>query len=387
MNLFGDPGNRCVHVSTVHPRHDTRILYRECMSLAQAGLDVTLMVADGNGQECVNGVEIVDIGARSKSRILRLLLTDTKMLWRLLKIKAAVFHFHDPELIIAATVLRWRGNKVIFDVHENITKQIRHKQYIPGIFRRLLSAGAHVINSLIKSCSGIVLAETSYAPIYADARGVQVTVLNLPNIDQFDEFVQLDRSTNGNEIIYVGGISASRGMKILAQALEILDQKGIAFVMHLFGRVTSPLEWPDFKHGQVKLHGFKPANEAYAWSRKCKVGVSILQPIPNYFESYSTKVFEYMSVGLPFVTSDFPIYSTLTEQTKAGICVNPTDPVAVAAALESIFNDPERSLKFGQNGVAATRETWNWNTQAETLLTLYRQLGIIGNLEPPEPGL
>nr|HPM69006.1 hypothetical protein [Piscinibacter sp.] len=55
---------RIVHVTTVHPRDDIRIFRKECVSLARAGYEVVQVVGDGRGEAVVDGVRIVDIGAR-----------------------------------------------------------------------------------------------------------------------------------------------------------------------------------------------------------------------------------------------------------------------------------------------------------------------------------
>lgn len=59
---------RIVHVTTVHPRDDIRIFRKECVSLARAGYEVVQVVGDGRGGAVVDGVRIVDIGARPAGR-------------------------------------------------------------------------------------------------------------------------------------------------------------------------------------------------------------------------------------------------------------------------------------------------------------------------------
>jgi hypothetical protein len=43
--------NRTAHLTSVHPRTDTRIFLKECTSLASHGYAVSLVVADGKGDE------------------------------------------------------------------------------------------------------------------------------------------------------------------------------------------------------------------------------------------------------------------------------------------------------------------------------------------------
>ena len=61
-----------VHMTSAHPRFDTRIFVKQCQSLAQTGFSVHLIVADGLGDQVKNGVCIHDVG-RPASRVRRVL--------------------------------------------------------------------------------------------------------------------------------------------------------------------------------------------------------------------------------------------------------------------------------------------------------------------------
>ena len=87
------------HFTTVHPRDDVRVFYKQCISLAKEGLKVTLIVADGKGNEFRNGVDIIDIGKSSGGRFTRITKTSKTMFNKLLQIDADIYQFHDPELL------------------------------------------------------------------------------------------------------------------------------------------------------------------------------------------------------------------------------------------------------------------------------------------------
>jgi len=46
------------HLSSVHQRNDTRIFFKECMTLQKNGFDTFWVVADGLGDETKFGVSI-----------------------------------------------------------------------------------------------------------------------------------------------------------------------------------------------------------------------------------------------------------------------------------------------------------------------------------------
>ena len=70
-----------VHLTSVHPRYDIRIFYKQCRSLASHGYSVTLIVADDKGDELKDGVNILDAG-RLPGRLKRMLVTTQRIFSR-----------------------------------------------------------------------------------------------------------------------------------------------------------------------------------------------------------------------------------------------------------------------------------------------------------------
>ncbi len=62
---------------------------------------MTLIVADGQGEEIRNGVRIHDVGPKTGGRLSRMTGTVKRVYQAALKLRPDVVHFHDPELIPA----------------------------------------------------------------------------------------------------------------------------------------------------------------------------------------------------------------------------------------------------------------------------------------------
>lgn len=64
----------------------------------------------------------------------------TKGAWTLYKqakkLKADVYHFHDPELLPVAWLLKNRRNHVIYDIHEDYITSMLQKEYVPKPLRK-----------------------------------------------------------------------------------------------------------------------------------------------------------------------------------------------------------------------------------------------------------
>jgi glycosyltransferase involved in cell wall biosynthesis len=93
----------------------------------------------------------------------------------------------------------------------------------------------------------------------------------------------------------------------------------------------------------------------------------------NSVGSYPTKMFEYMAIGLPQVTSNFVLYQNIVEGEGSGICVNPADPAGIAAAILEIIQNPAKGETMRLNGLKAA-EKYLWSAEMEKVYTLYGRL-------------
>lgn len=131
---------KIVHLSSAHPCFDIRIFVKECKTLAQQGYEVVLVVPHDQ-DEVVDEIKINSV-AKPKGRRERMFKTALGVYRAALKEDADLYHFHDPELIPFGIMLRVRGKKVIYDVHEDLPRQILTKPWINPFLRRILSVCA-----------------------------------------------------------------------------------------------------------------------------------------------------------------------------------------------------------------------------------------------------
>ena len=57
-----------------------------------------------------------------------------------------------------------------------------------------------------------------------------------------------------------------------------------------------------------------------------------------------------------------------------GIAVDPRDPQAIADAIRSLSEDPERAHRLGENGRRAIAQRYNWQAELGKLEALYRKV-------------
>lgn len=367
---------KITHLTSVHPRYDTRILIKECSSLVKVeGYEVSLVVADGLGNEVKNDVHIFDVG-KLEGRLNRIFRTTKNVLAKAIELDSDIYHLHDPELIPIGLKLNKLGKKVIVDIHENIALQIMDKEYIPHILRKFISYIYRKYEKIVlKKFDYLILAEDSYREYYENLNQNIDVILNMPDIESLKSFISNER--NINELFYIGGISNNRGLDVTIDAIKIVKDEIPDIYFHCIGPYSDELlKSLDIKElaENIKFYGRMPLLEGLRYSRNAKVGLSILKPIGNYTRSYSTKIFEYMAIGLPVITSNFELYKNIVEKYNCGLCVDPFDPTEIANAIKYILNHPVQAEKMAQNGKKIVLEKYNWAKEEQKLLNIYREI-------------
>jgi len=367
-------GKSVAHLTSVHPRFDTRIFLKECRSLAAAGYRVSLIVADGNGDEINDGVQIIDVG-RKPGRIGRMTVTSRRILARALELDADIYHLHDPELLAIAKRLKSAGNAVIFDAHEDVPVQILGKPYLWPVFRKVLSRTFAAYEARI--CRGLDAVVTATPFIRDKFLQINSNTVDINNYPIPDEMVSPDDDLNGNRrnISYIGSISVNRGVFDIVRAMELLD--GTAR-LSLCGTFED-----EGVRSQVKAYTGWDRVDELGWLDRDAVrqvllnsaaGLVTLRPLPNYLDSHPIKMFEYMSAAVPVIASDFPLWREIIEGNDCGICVDPEQPEAIAKAINYLVQNPVRAREMGENGRKAVQNTYNWPAEERKLVDLYDQI-------------
>lgn len=361
------------HLTTVHVRYDTRIFVKECSSLAANGFDVTLVVADGLGNEVKNGVSIQDIGKPS-SRLKRLLTYHKKMISKALEIEADIYHFHDPELLRIGKTLVRKGKKVIYDSHEDVPRQVLDKAYIPSLIRKPLSSFIqNYENKIVSKISGVITVTPNLENRFLKSNSNVIQVRNFPKIQEFnpEEEVNLVKE---NAVCYVGAISKVRGVLNMVEAMEHLKDTKLLLGgkfenEELRDQATKMKGWIN-----VQELGFLTREDVKNTLKKSIAGLVVLEPTRSYVDSIPVKMFEYMIAGIPVIASDFPYWRELIAEADCALFVNPKKPKEIASAITNLTSNKVLANEMGNRGQKAVIAKFNWSIEEKKLISFYNQL-------------
>ncbi|MCG8572035.1 MAG: glycosyltransferase family 4 protein, partial [Spirochaetes bacterium] len=353
------------HITTVHPRYDIRIFHKECQSLAK-NYQVSLIVADGLGDEVKEGIHIYDIG-KVRGRLKRMLRLPAKAYIKALELDAAIYHFHDPELIKAGLKLKQRGKKVIYDVHEDVPRQIQTKNYIPFIIRPLIAFCFEKIEDRFsKKLDFIITATPHICDRFQKINPRCLDINNYPIIKELQNKIEWNKKEN--VVCYIGGMTPVRGILQMVNALAYVKKDVKLLIAGKFNNQK-------FYHQIQQVPGWEKVIELGLISRqevkallaRSKGGIIPFLKAPNHIHAQPNKMYEYMLAGVPVLASDFPLWKDFVEKNKCGLTFNSQDSRSIAAVIDSIIENPQQAEQWAINGQNAVIEKFRWYEEQKKL--------------------
>lgn len=367
-----------VHFTTVHPRTDTRIRIKEVATLARVWPgEVALFVQDGKGIEVAPecGYFIHDTGAPPRGRFRRMTIGAWRMYRAVRKARPRVAHFHDPELLPWAILLRVLGIQIVFDMHEDIPRQLLHKDWVHPLAARVASWIYILFELSAKRWLDAIVIVVPALRERLDSKNV-ILIANFPSLSEFPATPEAKRERMAGRFVYVGGIVGVRGVREMVEAIGLVRDDRVQ--LNLLGAFNDEQLEVQMRAldgwRRVQFLGWSDRKTVVAELSKASAGLVLLHPTPQYVISYPVKMFEYMAAGLPVIASDFPLWREIVEGAGCGLLVDPLDPVAIAEAMQWIIDHPEEAAEMGRRGRVAVERTYNWEAESSKLIDLYHRL-------------
>jgi glycosyltransferase involved in cell wall biosynthesis len=341
-----------------------------CRSLSSV-YSVSLVVADGNGDEQKEGVNIYDVGAVNGGRLKRMTKTVKLIFLKAKLLDSDLYHLHDPELIPIGLKLKRAGKSVIFDSHEDIPKQILGKYYFSKPVLWVISKAFSVYEQYAcKRFDGVIAATPPIRDKFKCFCRNTVDINNFPRLEELVNEIPWDKKKG--EVCYVGTIASNRGIREITTAMGIVRSNTRLNLCGAFRRpgledsVKSDSGWQNVNYyGYVNRVGVREVLE------RSVAGLVILHPLVNYIDSLPVKMFEYMSAGLPVIASDFPLWREIITENNCGLLVDPLEPSEIAKAIDTIAMQLAEAQCMGSNGRKAVTDKYNWNIEEKKLFEFY----------------
>ncbi|MDD2393041.1 MAG: glycosyltransferase family 4 protein [Eubacteriales bacterium] len=359
------------HVTTVHSRYDPRIFSKECKSLSNSGYEVTLIVNDVLPDESVDGIRLVSTHLNPRNRFDRMVKTKRKIRKLMKQTDARVYHFHDPELLSEACWIKKKGKAVIFDFHEDVSKQILFKIWIPAPMRKLVS---YVYRVYERSGASRFDALVSVTPkIVERLRKSNENTIMITNFPVVREETGNDFSQKKRAVCFAGEISAQWNHDKIIRAIASIED-----IVYILAGKSHPTYIEKLKSldgwEKVEYLGRLPFKKVIEIYDESMIGMTLL----NYDNQVSdegtlgnTKLFEFMQAGLPVICSDNKIWKEIVEENNCGLAIYPDDVEEIKKAILYFLDNIDAARQMGENGLKAVKDKYNWSTQEVKLVKLY----------------
>jgi glycosyltransferase involved in cell wall biosynthesis len=366
------------HFTVAHTELKSRSYHMQCKPLADAGIGVQYVSpATGDNRRGMNFVQLPWRTGRMKK-----LFTLPSLLPTLLRLRADLYHFQDPELLpLAFTMKLIFGKRIIFDCYEDFASMAYSKRGLPRFARRTVAMLAQSIQKLAARCfDGIMTADPlTLRGMARSGNSAKLTFYNFPNPEFFPAPGTCAKEF---DLVYRGGLSDRAGTGLLFDAMRLLALRGKPCRLLLIGYcddvgVEAGLRRRIRELGLsdgVEVCGRIGHEEMAKALARARIGVSPLQAIPKFRVNIPVKVFEYWACGLPVVASDLLPIRPFFKNVGGGLLFPPGDAKALAQSIAWLLDHPQAAARMGQRGRASIETRFTHRNEVHKLLRFCTQL-------------
>ncbi len=369
---------RVLLLSSVHPATDPRIRYKIVPALARSYTLICALPEASKKSNMDENVQFIPLPYYQRL-LARVLFCHPVILWKSFRVRPNLVHIFVPELIPLAILFQWMGAKIIYEVQENLFKKFEIKQYNnAALFRYLF----RYFDAYARKNFHCILTEEAYLQAYNDLKYKPVVINNYVSLSFIDAHARLKSPPVSAEpaFFYSGVISTERCFETLVAAVDLVSWRYPTLLVHMFGPVRlteeqmSQILNTDRLKKHFKFYGYTDLQISLGYAQDCIAGIALLKPVADYPDSYPGKIFEYMALNLPVITSNFTLYRDIVEKSQCGFCIDPSNAALLANVLDWIISNPVQAAQMGSNGRTAADKNYNWNSEEKKLLNFYQEI-------------
>lgn len=361
---------KVLHVTSVHRVNDVRIYERECRSLVESGLyEVSIL---GHGLLPLDArVEHIALKAPSRSRLLRLFLSNIRVASAIRRVDFDIYHFHDPELLPTALLLSMVGRTVIWDSHEDYLSQFSPsgaKAYIPALLRPITRFGLRfLLRQVDRRVAGVICSTPTIAKSYSKSElavvGNEARTQDLENCEPQFENKRLLVISNNPDLHLV---------RELIEVFKILPYGTIALA-----GLRKPLTYEADKEelaDRLVYLGWLDRQQLASEISRSSVGAVTYRDNPSYRDASPTKAYEFAAAGLPIIASPNHMNVKILNQGAFGLTSNGYSSGDFVDPITNLFTDKELWSELSEKGRIWSRDDGSWERSESELLKFYRAL-------------
>lgn len=309
-----------------------------------------------------------------------------------LNFKPDIIHAHDlPMVPLALLLKRFYKVPVIFDMHESYPDALvafKKKGIINYLFKNPKFAKI-LENYCLKIVDEIIVVVEDHKErlIKRGIQGKKISVVS--NTVDLEIFKQLSSDPNIQNIysgrtilLYTGGVSPDRGLEIPVKSLLIIKEHIPNIILLIIGdgSYTNTLtEIAKFENVEefVQFIHWPGHNQLGTYLDIAHICI-IPQPSNDYINSgVPNKFFEYMSQGKPVLAASEPMERIIKETSCGEVFKSGSHEDFAQKIIEMLQSEKQ----YGENGLRAVKEKYNWEVDVSHLVDLYKSIELENKFE------
>jgi glycosyltransferase involved in cell wall biosynthesis len=229
----------------------------------------------------------------------------------------------------------------------------------------------------LSKMTGVLCLQKQQAQLYQRYLTPQIVHVSQPGLLRIN-IRNKRKQTSNNHIGYIGSFKLLKGVSTFIQAISILKKSGFLVKVILLGgrdhKEIDPIQKlinEEQLTDVINITGWIK-NNADFFQYLHKLSLGVLPLVDNFYNRYLTapnKLFDYLSVGIPVISSDLPSIREFITDNVEGKLVQPENPQQLADAIRLILFDDELYKKYVQNALNTARK-FIWKDQIESKIDL-----------------
>ena len=376
---------------------DGRVM-RYAETLAQEGFKVEAIALrrDTQPEEAdINGVKVIRIQRRVKNesgklsyltRIVRFFFRSmVEITRRHLKGPYDLIHVHSvPDFeVFAALVPKLKGAKIILDIHD-IVPEFYAAKFKVGQDSLVFSALKWVERLSANFADHVIIANDLWLEKIT-ARSISKercsSYINYPDLSVFNTNLKTKRADDKFIMIYPGTLNWHQGLDIAVNAFNLIKDKAENIELHIYGEGSAKEDLHKqiaelHLEDKVFLNSPLPLREIASIMANADLGIVPKRNDSFGGDAFSTKIFEFMALGVPVVVADTRIdkyyfNDSLLRFFNAGDCND------LARVMLEAYNNRDMNKKLASQALKFAQQH-SWGKKKGEYLALINRL-VHGN--------
>lgn len=194
---------------------------------------------------------------------------------------------------------------------------------------------------------------------------------NGANTDIFRPAARDPQAPGGPYAIFFGAFSPWQGISTMLAAVRLPEwPAGVRLVLAGDGAERSKVEAAAATCDKILYIGTKGYRDLPGFVGPACVGLCVKDDGGTHANTgwSPLKLYEMMAAGLPVIVTKLPGQFELVESARAGVVIEPGDPLALAKAVAGIMNNPAEAREMGERGHGVVLREHSWDRRAQDTL-------------------